>query len=298
MDYKDFIVFAQTQMQQRIGEGAQVRLHRITKNNSVCLDALSISEDGGKIAPTIYLNDFYEHYAAGGTMPELLDQMEHIYRKSRTELPFDAEFYHDFEKVKDRLACKLINEGRNEQLLKKIPHRSFLDLAVAVYYSFEDEAFGTGTILVHESHRKTWGVSEDALLEHARANTLKIQPWEFLSMDKILEKYCGEEQGQGADGRENSAIPMYVLTNRGNYFGAASMLFDSVLQEIAEKLGGDFWVLPSSIHECIIVPADFPTDREELQDMVSEINRCAVAEEDFLSDEVYFYQANLHKLSM
>lgn len=298
LNYEDFICVAQAQMQEKLGDEMQVQLHQITKNNSVVLDALSISEKGGKIAPTIYLNDFYQEYLDGKTMPELIEQMEEIYQRCRPQIQFDTAFYADFPKVRDHLACRLINRDRNRELLKRIPHRPFLDLEMIVYYSFEDSNLGIGTILVYESHRKAWRVTEEELFETARENTLRLHPEEFLSMEGILEKYrsCGIIQKEDEDA--GMARPMYVLTNRDNYFGASGLLFDSVLQKIARELDDDFWILPSSVHECIVVPAGLSLVQDDLKLMVREINRTEVAPEDYLSDEVYYYQSKIHKLSM
>ncbi|MFR8171057.1 MAG: DUF5688 family protein [Marvinbryantia sp.] len=295
MKYEDFVCMMQTQMQERLGEKVQIQLHQILKNNSVVLDALSISEEGSGIAPTIYLNDFYRGYQEGTPIPDIADQMEALYRKSRVTVPFDTTFYADFGKVKQHLACRVINREKNRELLKTVPYRIFLDLAIVTYYYFEDSCLGTGTILVYSSHCKNWGITEEELFACARENTLHIQPEEFLSMDGVLEKFqgCGEAKAE-----TENVLPMYVLTNKTNYFGAASLLFDSVLQDIADKLEDDFWILPSSIHECIIIPAESAMPKEEMQEMVREINRNEVAAEDFLSDEIYRYQREFHKLSL
>ena len=221
--------------------------------------------------------------------------MVESYEQNRLRGTFDTSFYADYEKVRLRLACRLINRQKNEKLLKEVPYLPFLDLAVVVYYYFEDCSFGTGTILVYESHRKSWRVSEEELFAAARENTLKIQPAEFMSMREILQKY--QEDVPAGEEEEMPLQPMYVLSNRSNYFGAAGILFDSVLQKIAGQLADDFWILPSSIHECIIVPASLLTTREELQNMVRQINRLEVAQEDFLSDEVYYYEREIHKLT-
>lgn len=297
MKYEDFVCMMQTQMKERLGEKVQVQLHQILKNNSVVLDALSISEEGSGIAPTIYLNDFYRSYCEGASVPDIVDRMEALYRKNRVADPFDTTFYADYTKVRQHLACRLISREKNRELLKMVPYRIFLDLAVVVYYYFEDSRLGTGTILVYSSHCKNWGITEEELFAGARENTLNIQPEEFLSMRSVLEKFQGCIKTD-AEAETETTLPMYVLTNKSNYFGASSLLFDSVLQDIAGKLKDDFWVLPSSIHECIIVPAEFAMSKEELQEMVREINRSEVAQEDFLSDEIYLYQRKFHKLSL
>lgn len=286
------MAFVKTTMEEKLGEDVQIQLHRITKNNSVILDGMSICREGSGIAPAIYLNDFYRDYQNGAEMPEILNTIEKIYEKSLQNISFNGEFYTDFENVRNHLACRIINRERNMELLKKIPHRDFLDLAIVVYYHFENEQMGTGTILVYDSHMENWQTDAQELLEIARENTRRLLPEEFVSIRQLLEKYhvISEE-----DAQENC---MYVLTNPGNYFGAVYMIYDSILEKIGQKLGTDFWILPSSIHECMIVSAEIGMTKQELEEMVREINHNEVDEEDFLSDHVYLYQRDVHRLLM
>ncbi len=301
LNYNDFVCLVQKQMQERLGDTMEVKLHQVMKNNSICLDALSISEKGSKIAPTVYLNDFYEAHREGESIPDLVTRLAAIYETCRPRIQFDPSFYADYERVKDRLVFRLISREKNRELLEQVPYRPFLDLAAVVYYSFESENMGLGCITVYESHRKKWDISEEELFETARENTMRLQPEELLSMDMILQKVRESRPEIHVPPAREDAVPgeqpMYVLTNKNNYYGAAVLLYDSVLQNVAEKLKGDFWVLPSSVHECIVVPAGFTGKREELQKMVREVNRTEVAPEDFLSDEVYFYQSEIHRLS-
>lgn len=304
MKYEDFVCFIQTEMKEKLGEEVHVELHQIIKNNSVVLDGLSIQDKGCGIAPTIYLNDFYEEYCKGMTMPEILDCITSIYQKSKVKKNFDTKFYTDYERVRSRLACKIINREKNEELLKRVPHILFLDMAIVLYYKMSDSKMGNGTILVYESHRKNWGVSREQLFREAKENTLRMLPVELMSMKSVLEGYLQEEnEEENSTGRNAGAgtgredeIPMYILTNQENYFGAVNMIFDSVLEEAGMKLGQDFWVLPSSVHECILVPADAHTEKERLEAMVQQVNANEVMPEEYLSDSVYFYQRELHKL--
>lgn len=292
MKYEEFTAFLKTTMEEKLGEDVQIQLHRITKNNSVVMDGMSLCREGNGIAPTIYLNDFYRDYQNGVELPEILDTVEKIYEKSLQNISFNGEFYMNFENVRDHLACRIINREKNSGLLKKIPHRDFLDLAIVVYYYFENDQMGTGSILVYDSHLENWQTDAQELLEIARENTRRLWPEEFVSMRQLLEKYHVLSE---TDTQENC---MYVLTNQGNCFGAVYMIYDSVLEKIGEELGKDFWILPSSIHECIIVPVEIGMTKQELEGMVREINRNEVDEEEFLSDQVYLYQRDVHRLLM
>ncbi len=297
MKYGDFICFIQAEAKERLGEGVHVELHQIIKNNSVLLDGLSVQEKDKGVAPTIYLNDFYEEYQKGMTVPEILDCIVGIYEKSKVEKEVDMGFYMDYDKVKQHLACKIISKEKNEKLLNKIPYVPFLDLALVPYYKMTDSEMGNGTILVFESHRKNWGISPEQLIRDARENTLRILPWEMMSMESVLKGFVQKKQaGECPEGEKEKGLPMYVLTNQENYFGAVNLVFDSVLAEAGTRLGEDFWILPSSVHECILVPASVQMGKEKLEDMVRQVNEKEVAPEDYLSDSVYFYERSLHKL--
>lgn len=290
MNYEDFTCFVQRKLQEKLGEDVQVELHQIMKNNSVLREGLAIHEKENSIAPTIYLKEFYEEYRNGMTMPDILDYIEEVYQKNRLEEPFDTEFYNDFEKVRSHLACKVVNREKNRELLKSVPCVEFLDLAIVCYYRMEHEVVGNGTILVFESHRKNWGVSREELLRISRDNTPLLLPVEYLNMNDIVEIQGEDPQ------RVKELLPMYILTNRENYFGAVLMIYDSVLQEAGRLLDSDFWILPSSVHECILVPSFVKIGKKDLERMVRQVNEQKVAPEDYLSDSVYFYRRDLHKL--
>lgn len=288
MKYEEFVGYVQTKVRERLGEEVRTELHRVTKNNSVELDGLSFYSRDNNMAPTIYLNDLYIEYEDGKTMPEIVDKIVSLYHNAVTTENFQAENYLNFEKVKEHLACKLINRKKNEKLLREVPHQDFLNLAVVAYYKVEDEVIGKATILVRKSHCKSWGVEEEEVLRCARENTTKLLPVKFIGIGTMLEDY-GYQQ--------DAVIPMYILTNEENYFGATSMIFDNELEKIGKVLKDDFWILPSSIHECIIIPAGSAMPPDEMTDLVKEVNQKEVSAEEYLSDQIYYYQVTMHRLA-
>lgn len=295
MSYEEFVCKVQAGIKEKMGDEVQVKRRRITKNNGVELEGIIIEEEKQKISPMIYLEDYYHIYEQGATISEILEDILKIYEKSRVITPIDADFYTNYEKAEAHVVCKLINYDRNEEKLHEIPHVCCLDLALVFYYVLENEEIGNGTILIHNSHLKIWKITEKQLYETARRNTPQLFPYEFKEMNEILEENF-EETGLFREREEE--LPMYVLSNSRRHFGAVNIIYDSVLSEIGEKLNDDFYVLPSSIHECIIVPAKVQTSREELEDMVWEINRTQVLPEEVLSDHVYFYERSCHRLSL
>lgn len=302
MNYEDFVNYVHAKVQKFLGEEVRVQLHQITKNNAVQLDGLSIVAVSKSISPTIYLNDYYEEYQRGMSIPEIIEDIMEAYEKNKIELPASAEFYTDYSRVKDKLACKVINYEKNRDLLTRVPHVKYLDLAVVFYYLLKNETIGTGTILIYNSHLDMWNISKDELYEDARKNTPSMMPFEFSSMDEVMEEIieCDlEEEFEDVltDKRKPPVIPMFVLTNKEKMMGAACILYDSILNLIGERLQDDYYILPSSIHECIIIPKAAKSTKKELTQMVKEINATQVKPEEVLSDEVYLYTRNIHRLS-
>lgn len=302
MTYEDFLSYVRTKLEQQLGDKVQVSLHRMAKNNGVQLDGVSILETEGKIAPTIYLNEYFRLYERGMSIPEILEQVIQLYEKSKVSIPMDTDFYSTFENVKEHLACKLISREKNEELLRKVPYVPYLDLAIVFYYKMESEVMGRGSILVYNSHIRMWNTSKKSVYEAARENTLKLLPHTFCHIREMIDSVqaeLGEENWNAMFEDEDAPeFPMYVLTNEEQCFGAAGILYDHVLEEIGERLQSDFYVLPSSIHECIIVPNYVSSSRDELQNMVTEINATQVLPEEVLSDSVYFYQRKMHSLTL
>ena len=89
---------------------------------------------------------------------------------------------------------------------------------------------------------------------------------------------------------------MYVLGNRMKLFGAAVLLYDGLLEKIADQIKKNFFILPSSIHEVILIPDDEDQEAEELWKMVCEINATQVEPEEVLTDSVYYFSRKNKKI--
>lgn len=80
---------------------------------------------------------------------------------------------------------------------------------------------------------------------------------------------------------------MFVATCNNGVNGAGCIFYPEFMDQAAEKLQGDFFVLPSSVHEVILLPDNGQMDFHELEAMVRQINETEVAPQDRLSDSVY-----------
>lgn len=144
-----------------------------------------------------------------------------------------------------------------------------------------------------------WGSSEAELLEHAQKNTPEEMQFFMCSLQEMLCHMIGQESNYEWD--SSREMPLYVLTNSQGMYGASCILYDGVLEQAAEQLGSDLYVLPSSIHEVILLPAkgEGINSVKALGEMVASVN-CSgnVADEEVLSDDVYYYDRVKQQLAV
>ena len=281
------------EMGKLLGSEVRVELRRITKNNGIILEGLCILEKGSYVSPTIYLEDFYREYKDGMSLKEIAGRIYDIYEKRCRNIPFSLEYFLDFEKIKENIFCKLVNREMNQELLRDVPNVSFLDLSVVFICAVKNEEFGNDSVLIREEHRKHWKVSKELLYEYARENTFRLRPFELKSMEELIEDLVEPEERNLL-----KEIPMYVLSNRDRVFGAAGILYDRILSSAGARLEEDFYVLPSSVHEVILVPGHVAGSEKELHAMVHEVNHTQVEPEEVLSENVYHYDRKKHCLSI
>ncbi len=280
-----------------LGERYQVRLQEVQKNNNVRLQGLVILETTQNISPTIYLDDFYEAYQHGFALERIVEKILGIYKEDMPKKNIDMSFFKDFSLVKDRICYRLIAADENKELLEKIPHILFLDLAICFYYAYEGKALGSGTILIYYTHVDMWKTSVEELRVLAEKNTPEIFPWECNSMGTVIEELLKEKYEQtgeamleqGEQEQFMQEMPMQILSNQKRVHGAAAILYPGLLKKIADRLHGDFYIIPSSIHEVIILPAAVMKSVNELKCMIEEVNTTQVEKQEILSYSLYFY---------
>lgn len=301
MNKKNFAAKVRAEVSERLGDQFTVTLKEIVKNNGVAMQGMLIYSREQNVAPTIYLDPFWERYEQGEEWDTIIARILSVYESNVPCDPLDMTFYMDFEKVKKRIVYKLINAERNEKLLGTIPHICFLDLAICFCYAFSHKSLGNGTILVNNSQMKVWNTNTVELLRLAQKNTRRLFGMDMQPMERILEQLLREElDGDAAEGKALviSTIPMNVLSNRRRQYGAAAMLYPGVLQTIADSLEASLYILPSSVHEVIIMPDTGQEDPDFLKEMVAEVNATQVLPEEILSGSVYYYDREKREVTV
>ena len=207
------------------------------------------------------------------------------------------EFFRHYEKVKDRVCFRLIGRSGNEEMLKEIPCIEFLDMAVCFYYAYQGKRLGDGSILIHHSHRKMWGVCAEDLFRQAQVNTPTLFPWECTTLDEVLKEITGDDLFD-REPSMSEQLPMKVLSNSQKVHGAASILYPGVLESLAVGEGCNLYIIPSSIHEVILLPDKEEVFADELKQMVFIVNSTQVAPEEVLTNNLYYYDAGKKEIIM
>lgn len=305
MDYKEFAQKVKKSICEFSQDSLKVELTDIVKNNGVVRQGLVISDREETICPTIYLEDFFEEYGKGKPFGSIVRDIVRIYEENRITEKIDFQFFLNYESVRKRVFQKVVNYEKNKEKLKKLPHIRFLDLAVVCYYSYMNDFLGNGTILIEAEHLTKWEIGQEVLFADARKNTLEKLGVEIRSMHEIIWEMLSESLGTGESDQlekmlshTEKEILMYVMTLRGGYFGGVCICYQEALRMFAGKCGKSFYILPSSIHELILIPDSQKERPEEFRRMVQEVNAGHVALEEQLSDNVYYFDISQNKISI
>jgi len=323
MNYEEFKKYVKESMEAVTGE--KVEICPVVKNNSVVYDGLSVCPDDACMAvPTIYLGKYYDSYQRGTPAPELVRDMVSFYETRKRKLGIDLSCFREFSGIRNKVGFKLVNRSQNSQLLERIPHRPFLDLEIVYYLLFLGGFGGDATMLIENDHLKIWGVEQEELHKAAMINMKELLPATFRGMDLVMREIYQEElksvllqnitdypcyefdmdMDQVISGLISSVehrqetMPMYVISNRKNLFGASAILYSDYLEEWADELESDLFVIPSSVHELLVMPAFGMYSEDEISQMIREINQTQVAREEILSDHVYIYRREEGRISM
>ena len=286
MKYEEFLAKVKECISRKRGEEVRIYISEIIQNNGIHMDSICLLSAGENVSPAFGLESFYQMVCQGSSVEEVSDEIIRCYEYYRREEELDTGFFTEYNRSGDRIVCRLIHFQKNQELLSRIPHIQCMDLAIVYYYLMDQELLSGGTILIHNVHLKKWGVSTVELHDRALRNTMRLLPFEFTSMKEMICQLAGLHISADTD---DDMCPMYVLTNKMKSYGAVYMIYGEVLEQIYEKLGEDYYVLPGSVHECILLPVSVDMDERQLQRMVHEINETQVEPEEILSDSVYRY---------
>lgn len=293
MTYKEFQTALADEVRLIADEGMSISIQQLLKNNGVIMNALCIRHEHDAMSPLIYLDSYYSRYNQGVPLPHLARYLFDQYQKDilhSTDISIHA--FQNFEDAQKNIYCRIVNYELNTGRLLEIPHKRFLDLAITYYYQVDDSVLKDATVMITNSHCSQWNLSPEALHKTAWENTLHQFPPNLQSMEEALCELLGNEAPEEdciLPPHDASPIPMYLLSNQNRCLGAICMLYPDTLRKAAARLQSNLFILPSSIHECILIPESQALPKEELEEMVKNINATQLEPQEVLSNRVYYY---------
>lgn len=297
MNYAEFKEKFREALQNHFLGRGQVYYDLVRKTNDTDKEAVVVWRFGATVRPMIYLEDMYEGYRQTGDFEKCVKE---TIRACET-IPFikESRLPKTWESVKCRVHMRVINKNWNQEALKQMSYREYLDLAIVFYVFIKEERGLVATLPVNRDCMELWDVDMKTLWEAAQKN-LREETFQVETMESALENALEEMADQKAagifqndmEGMEEEGIGMaYVVTNPCRRYAARAILRKDLLQESAKELGGSFYILPCSVHEIILLKETRMITEENLKNMVYEINHCsgAVEPEEWLSDSIYYY---------
>lgn len=283
------------QFKQKIAESLQEKLGGAHQVDGECGKGLAgmpsqsicIKRKDTGASLTIKMDDYYGHHIAredGGdsVASRIADFCE---GKAPVE-NIGLSGFTDWETVKPHIYAKLVNTERNKESLAHIPHREFLDLSLVYRVQLPDFFLGRRIcITVQEGHMQGWDADGEMLYQAAMENMQVADPAVFEGLEDIFKGIPGIDIPQSKAG-----FPLYVLSSRSWKDGAVQICNQEIMRRVAGFFKSDFWILPSSVHEILLLPAGrFGEDARSLAGLVKEVNDTHLAPEEILSYHVYRY---------
>lgn len=269
----------------------EIAIEQVDKLNE-SYEAMAVHLEGSKMGVNLHFEDYIQAYEDGVAYQDVVERAVTDIEKHIDNIPeFDITFISDYKLAKERLSIEVVSAERNANVLETVPHKLIEDMAIIYKINVELGIEDGGTVLVNDSLLKMYGISQDQLHEDAVKNASIIKPFLIRGMSKILQDMMSEEEAAffGVEDAQDEA--MYVATVPGCVKGAGVLAYDKFMDYAVEKLGGDFFVLPSSVHEILLVKDDGKTSYEELKEMVEQVNEAEVKPEEKLTDSVYHYDS-------
>ena len=276
--------------------GATVDVTEVVKDRDKHLFGLSVKKEGGNYAPILYLDDFYQKHCCD-EISDLKDAMQQIAKAyleiaaltPRFEMPELTK-----ENVKDHLRLRLVNTEWNEDGLKDLVCKH-LDSGLSLTAVMD--VGKDGFTRISKKMAESLGYDESEMLEDAMGNTVRNSPAKLVDLRKVLFCLAGNSNGKDEDNllscvqSPEDTPPVLVLTTNEQFEGAVTICYPGVTEKISQVVGGNYYVLPSSIHELLIMPDNGLVDPKDLRKMIRSVNAQEVSPSEQLGDDPLYYNA-------
>lgn len=290
-EFKDLIVKNLENRAEEIGV-ASIKTTQVTKINKV-KDAIAIMYPGNTIGQNFYPDELYKFYKLGADIASMTDEqiisdiVDKIITEFKKNSPIDINSLQNlnnmtYENIKDRIFTHLINRENNKEMLETVPNRNFMDLSMVYRIDLQSrDDIQMASAVITNKLAEHLGIDEETLYNTAMKNTKDILRLNVKPMSEILPELSSSHE------------IMWVISSGRSIFGAAAVLYPELLEKTAELVGGNYYLIPSSIHEFLAVKADIlpPDPTNMIANIVNMVNHQKVEREARLSNQVYFYDS-------
>lgn len=300
LTYAQFKIEAAAKIKSYLPEEYQdykVEIQPIVKS-AVKYDALFVKpvNETINVTPSLNLSDAYDEYRNGKSFEAIMHELAYIRASVSMSIPgFSKEDVVNYNWVKDKIYPRLINTGMSEEYLSNKPHKDIEDLSVVYTIRFSSDERGVASAAITYDLLDLYGVDKDTIHKQAMSNLAKEKP-KFMNIADMLFKPNAKEKKIENIYPEDYEVPFFVLSSQNGTCGAVMVLNPKLMDAITKNFG-DVYVVPSSVHEVLIVPQHvMPANL--LAKMCTEINSREVPDQDVLSNNIYEYDAETHSLSV
>lgn len=275
---------------ERVTDG-EVIFSSIMKNNGLVSEEVMIRREDENMAPVVYLESFFEQYKNGRNIDDIAVEIIEILTKHRKKENFDLQRLFSDENIKENVYFRIINKKRNKELLKDVPHMTYESLAMIIAINVtnmvKDE--GEASIVIHNIHMERLHYTKEELFTFAKQNTPRLFPVWRKSLQELFPTL------PPCEAVENTL----VLTNQSKLYGAGTIFYKDVLRETAEILRADrLVILPSSIHEVLVLKQNTDSESKFYREMVQNVNYEAVRRDEVLDDTYYLYDKKTDRIKV
>lgn len=290
--FEEFVEIIRKELKRELGEQYSVDVEKVTKNNGMQLTGIIVRNVCEEVSPCIYAEPLFKYYSDKvETMDEIIQHVKEVHIAEK-RLEVDLEKLIDYSSVKEKLFVTVVNYEANKEMLSETPHMKIVDLAVVYRVHMGRQEGVYSSIKVNNTLLSGWGVPLDQLHKDAVENTVNLFPVRFARLIDVLGLTDVIDETE-----EDASAALHMLSNVAGVHGSAVLTYPGLLKRIAESFNErEFFILPSSIHELLVLAQTGNYKLKDLIDMVREVNSNVVATEDILSDNVYLYDADTDAL--